>query len=153
MRKSLFLLVFTLHLLACQKNQKPEFLYIENVRMTDYDLKTITVMADAVFDNKAVVGGTLTADNIRVYLNEDQVATLNSEAFNMPAKKRFNVPLTVHIPFKSVDRETKANLLKSILSGAATGSTELQFKGNIKYKILGFSSDYPINYSQKIVLH
>ena len=64
MRKPLLLLIFFGLLISCSVNKKPEFLRVENIKVLASDSESITLTADAFFNNLNNVGGTLQTDEI-----------------------------------------------------------------------------------------
>lgn len=145
-RPLLFLLTFTL-LFNCSVTEKPEFLKLDNIKVIDSNSKRITLSAEALFLNKNDVGGTLKTDNIKVYVNDTEVATIVSDKFDVPRKKNFTIPLTVKIATDSlIDKKSIGGLLSSLISQRL----KVQYKGEIKYKVMGFTSTYLVDEIQDV---
>jgi hypothetical protein len=145
-RLLMFLLTFTL-LFNCSIAKKPEFVRLDNIKVIDSNSKKITLSADALFLNKNDVSGTLKTDNIKVYFNGKEVATIVSDEFNVPRKKNFTIPLTVAVATDSlVDKKSLGGLLSSLISQRL----KVQYKGEIKYKIMGYSSTYSVDEIQDV---
>jgi len=142
----LFSLFFTL-VINCTVTEKPEFVKLENIKVVDSDIKSITLSADALFTNKNDVGGTLKTDDLKVYINDIEVATIVSDEFKVPSKQNFKIPLTVAVATDSiVDKNSLGGLIGSLISQ----KLKVQYKGDIKYKVLGYSSTYTVNETQDI---
>lgn len=147
MKKNAILLTFSLLLLNCSVNEKPEFLGIENIKVLEGDFQIIKVSADAKFRNPNDIGGTLKAEGIKVIINEVETATLYSEEFELPSKDLFTIPLVVDVPTDSVlNQKSLGGLLGSILTETMT----VQYKGDIKYKVFGFSHRYAVDKTEEI---
>ena len=73
-KKLMLISVFFSLLLNCTVTEKPEFIGVENIKVVDSNIKTITLSADANFTNLNDVGGTLKTDDLRVYINDTEVA-------------------------------------------------------------------------------
>jgi hypothetical protein len=117
------------------------------MKVIDSNIQSITLSADALFLNKNDVGGTLKTDNIKVYINDTEVATLISDEFDVPKKQNFKVPLTVAFATDSIiDKKSLGGLLGSLISNRL----KVQYKGDIKYKVLCYSSTYAIDETQDI---
>lgn len=145
-RNILILLIFTL-VFNCTVNEQPEFIGLENIKVVDSNIKNITISADAHFINPNDVEGTLKTDDLKVYINATEVAKFVSEEFKVPSKKDFKIPLTVAIATDSiVDKKSIGGLLGSLISQ----KLEVQYKGEIKYKVFGYSSTYKIDETQNV---
>lgn len=145
-RLTFILLFFTL-LFNCSINEQPEFIGLENIKVLDSNIKNITISADAHFINPNNLGGRLKTDNLKVYINDSEVAKFVSKEFEVPKKKDFKIPLTVSIATDSIiDKKSIGGLLGSLISQ----KLEVQYKGEIKYKVLGYSSTYDVNETQNI---
>lgn len=139
-------LFFTL-LFNCTVNEQPEFIGLENIKVVNSTMKSITLKADALFINPNDVGGILKTDNLKVYINDTEVATVVSDEFNVPSKENFTVPLIVAVATDSIlDNKSLGGLLGSLISQ----KLEVQYKGEIKYKVLGYSSTYTVDETQNV---
>tara|TARA_R100001369_G_scaffold65446_1_gene92626 strand:- start:23825 stop:24265 length:441 start_codon:yes stop_codon:yes gene_type:complete len=142
----MFLLTFTL-VFNCSITEQPEFVRLDNIKVIDSNSKNITLSADALFLNKNDVGGTLKTDDIKVYINDTEVATIVSDEFDVPRKKNFTIPLTVAVATESlIDKKS----LGGLLSGLISQRLKVQYKGDIKYKVLGYSSTYTVDETQEV---
>ncbi|WP_179349731.1 hypothetical protein [Winogradskyella pacifica] len=145
-RPLLFLLTFTL-LLNCAVTKKPEFVRLDNVEIVDSSSKSITLKVDALFLNKNHVGGTLKTDDFRVYINKIEVAKIVSDEFEVPKRENFTIPLTVAVDTeKLVDKSSLGGLLGSLIAQ----NLNVHYKGDIKYKIMGYSSTYTVDEIQDV---
>ena len=150
MIKKLSLLSLTFLLLfSCSFTEYPEFVGVENVKIIDKNFRTFTLSADAHFKNPNDVGGTLKTDKLNVFINDMEVATIVTKAFNVPSKKEFTIPLTVKI---STTKIIDKNNIGGILNSLKSKKINLQYKGAIDYKVAGFSSSYDVDYSEEIVV-
>ena len=103
--------------------------------------------ADALFINPNDVGGSLKTDDLRIYINDKQVATVISEEFEVPKKQNFKIPLTVVVSTDSIiDKKSIGGLFSSLISQ----QMKVQYKGDINYKVFGYSSSYSIDETQNI---
>ncbi|WP_246296934.1 LEA type 2 family protein [Winogradskyella vidalii] len=137
----MFSFTFTL-LFNCSFTQKPEFVRLDNIDVIDSNSKYITLKADALFLNKNDVGGTLKTDELKVYINDLELASVISDEFDVPKRERFTIPLTVRVAIEDI---TDNNNLGSLLGSLLTQSLKVHFKGDIKYKIMGYASTYSVN--------
>lgn len=142
----LFSLIFTL-LLNCSVREKPDFIGLENIQVVDSNSKHITLSAEALFLNKNNVGGSLKTDDLKVYINDIEVASIISDEFDVPSKQNFTIPLTVAVATDSLfDKNSLGGLLGSLISQRL----KVHYKGDIKYKIMGFSSTYTVDEIQDV---
>lgn len=134
----------------CNVKEKPVFIKVENIELTESTLKTVSLKANAVFENPNDVGGTLKSDDISVYVNDAKVAHVSSESFKVPAKKEFTVPLKVNISTDSILSGNSNNLLGNLLNSVLNKEIKIQYKGEIVYKTFGFSYTYPIDKTEMV---
>lgn len=142
MKKLIILLTITVCFLSCSIKEKPEFLRVENIKVTDSNSQFIILTADAFFNNPNSVGGKLETEGITITVNDMEVATVSSEAFDVPSKKDFSIPLSANVPTKKL---LNLNNLSGILNSMLNKSMKVQYKGVIKYKVFGFSHKYEVD--------
>ena len=144
-----FILLFTL-ITGCSVNEQPVFIKVDNVKVSSFKGDTILLKASAFFENPNDVGGTISTDEIKVIINGAEVAQVSSDEFEVPARKEFSIPLTVVVPAKRVFENNKDGVLGGLLTSLLKKSINVQFKGNLKYKVFGFSSEYSVDEIQEI---
>jgi hypothetical protein len=143
----LFISLFFTLLFNCSVTEKPEFIGLENIKVVNPNIQSITLSADALFINTNDVGGTLKTDDLKVFINDTEVAKIVSDEFKVPSKKNFTIPLTVAVATDSIiDKKSLGGLLGSLISQRL----KVQYKGDIKYKVLGYSSTYAIDETQEL---
>lgn len=144
----MFFLTFTL-LLNCTVTEKPEFIKLDNIEVVDANSKNITLKADAFFLNKNDVSGTLKTDDLKVYINDLEVASVISDEFDVPKSKSFAIPITVKVATDSVISDKN---LGSLLGSFISKRLKVHYKGEIKYRIMGYSSTYTVDEIQNVKL-
>lgn len=149
MKNLLYLCGMFLLLTACAVKKKPVFLKIDDVKFVSFKLDTISLQAKAYFKNENDIGGKIATDEIRVSVDDVDVAQVSSEEFKVPANKEFAVPLKVKIPSKKIF-DKKGGFLQGLLNSVLSKKINVRFKGDIKYKVLGFSSTYTIDKTEAI---
>ena len=147
MKKLIILLTITFCFLSCTVKEKPEFLRVENIEVVDSNSKFIILTADAFFNNPNSVGGKLETEGIVITVNDIEVATVSSKAFDVPAKKEFSIPLSANIPTNKI---LNLSNLSGLLNSMLNKSMKVQYKGIIKYKVLGFSHEYTVDETEDI---
>ena len=150
MRKILFLLTVSATILSCSVNEKPVFVAVEQIELEDATSKSITLKANAIFQNPNDVGGSLESDNISVYVNDVKVAHVSSENFKVPAKQEFSIPLRVNVSTDSILKKDGKSILGSLLSTVLNKEIKVQYKGEIVYKTFGFSYTYPVDETEMV---
>ncbi len=148
--KKLIFIPLILLVISCSVKEKPLFVKVDNIEVIDATLETIELTADAYFINKNDVGGTLESKGIEVFVNDISVANVSSEAFKVPAREEFSIPLKVIIPTKEVYEKNKDGLLGGILSSIISQKMKVQYKGTITYSTFGFSYDYEVDRTQDV---
>ncbi len=150
MKKLLYFTLLIFLISSCSVNEQPVFVKVDNVKVSSFSGDTIRLKAEAFFTNPNDVGGKISTDEIKVIVNGAEVAQVSSEEFKVPAREEFIVPLVVVIPAKKVFGNNKNGILGGLLNSLLKKSIKVQFKGDIKYNVLGFSSVYPVDEIQEI---
>ena len=146
-KRILFISLFFTLLFNCSFTEKLEFVGLENIKVVNSNMQSMTLKADALFINPNDVGGTLKTEGLKDFINDTEVASVISEEFDVPSKKNFTIPLTVAVANDSIiDKKSLGGLLGSLISQPL----KVQYKGDIKYKVLGYSSTYAINETQEL---
>lgn len=157
MKKTLSLLLIpiaisTFLFISCKFNERPEFVKVSTIDLVDYSNENITLLADLVFKNPNHVGGTLQADNIKVFVNNIDMGYVNSQDFIIPAQREFTVPIEFEFSYNVIFKDTE-NLLQNVLNVLTDKKLEIRYVGKLTYKFNQFSYDYPLDYSQEISLN
>ncbi|RKE95066.1 LEA type 2 family protein [Ichthyenterobacterium magnum] len=147
MKKLIILSTIALVFFACSVNEKPEFLRVENIKVLESTKDYVTLTADALFINPNDISGQLKTDGIKVFVNDNEMASVSTESFKVPAKKEFSIPLKANIPADSIfSGKSISGLIGSLISQ----KLKVQYVGDIKYKILGFSHTYTIDKTEQV---
>ncbi len=147
MKRLIILSTILILLFSCKVKEKPEFLSIENIEVVESTSKYITITADAIFINPNDIGGHLKTDEIRVFVNDNQLASVSTKSFKVPAKKEFSIPLKANIPTDSIfSNKSLGGLIGSLFSK----KIKVQYKGDIIYKALGFSYTHTIDKTEQV---
>lgn len=147
MKKLVVFFIITTSILSCKVKEKPEFIKIEDIEVTDSNSQFVKLKAKALFKNLNSVGGKLATDSINVFVDGKQMALVTSEEFKVPAKKEFTIPLDIKIETKKLFNK---NNLKGILNSLLGEELKVRLKGDIKYKVLGFSHTYHLDKTEDI---
>ncbi len=150
MKQLIILLVLIFSLSSCV-SKKIEYQKVENIKILALNSESITISADAVFKNPNVLGGKVIPENIIVYLDNNEITTVKSTEFKVPAVKNFAVPLEVTIPFNKLPGNENGGILGAVL-GSLNKTYNVTFKGNIKYRVAGINSNYTINHTESLNL-
>ncbi len=152
MNKAFSILILCVFFFSCNIREKPEFIGVENIDIARASFDTIKLKANAVFKNGNDLGGTLLTDEIKVYIDSIYVATVSSKAFSVPPRDEFTVPLLVKFSTSKLFQEGNGGLFGAILKQVLNNKVEVNFKGDLTYKLAGFSFDYPIDHSEEILI-
>ncbi|WP_375238175.1 LEA type 2 family protein [Aurantibacter sp.] len=149
MKHLLILSTLFLTIFSCTVNKKPEFISVKNIEVTESTSKLITVTADALFSNPNDVSGDIETEGMIVFVNGNEIAHVSSDVFKVPAKKDFTIPLTAKIPTDSLFSN---NNLGGLLGSLFSKKIKVQYKGDIKYKVFGFSHTYAVDKTEDVKL-
>lgn len=151
MKKILLVLLTSVLIISCKFNETPEFVRVSSIYFTDYSPESITLSTDLVFKNPNHVGGILQASDIKVFINNIDMGTLNSPDFIVPKLNDFSVPIEFVFSYKDIFKDPE-NLLENILNAVTEKKLEVRYVGNLTYRLNVFTYDYPLDYSQEISL-
>ena len=147
MRNLIILSTICILFISCSVNEKPQFIGLENIKVLESTSKYVTFTAEAKFINPNDISGELQTDEIKVFVNDNEMASVSSESFEVPAKKEFSIPLKTKVPTDSIfSNKNLSGLLGSLFSK----KVKVQYKGEIKYKVLGFSHYYNIDQTEDV---
>lgn len=141
-----------LGVLSCSQPKKPVFKAVSSIEIKKLGLKNVTVQADALFENPNALSGTLSLDDIHIFVNDLDVGTISSQTFEVPSHTEFTIPIQGSFSFSDIYAHKKQGLLNSILATIQTDSIHIQYKGAIRYHLGSFSYPYKIDTKQSIAL-
>ncbi|MBP0905187.1 LEA type 2 family protein [Mariniflexile gromovii] len=147
MKRLIILSTILLTLFNCSVNEKPEFLGVENIKILESTPEYIILTADALFENPNIIGGELEVSDIKVYVNNSEMASVSSNNFEIPAKKEFSIPLTANVPIDSIFGDEN---LSSLIGSLLTKKIKVNYKGVINYKVLGYSHSYEVDKTEDV---
>lgn len=150
MKKGIILTAVTLLAGGCSVTKKPVFVKVDNIKVIELTNKTVTLGADAFFENPNDVGGKFYTDSIQVWVNGAKLAKVSSEPFRVPAKKEFAIPMVVEVPIKRVFENNRNGIIGGLVNSILNKSVKIQYTGNLYFRTLGFSKTFPINTTQEI---
>ena len=135
---------------SCSVKEYPVFIKVDNVKLISATSDTIRLQANAYFKNPNDVGGKISTDEIKVIINGAEVARVSSDEFKVPARNEFSIPLKVVIPSKRIFENNKNGILGGLINSIFKKSIKVTFKGNLKYKVFGFSNTYPVDMTKDL---
>ena len=127
MKNLLYFSVLLLLISSCTVQKKPVFIKVANVKVVSVTLDTIRLKAKAFFENPNDVGGKISTDEIKVIINDTELAQVSSEEFKVPAivenenfKGTVNIlfvvtnlgelnPIYINSPYKELKNEVNEN--------------------------------------------
>ncbi|WP_298238884.1 LEA type 2 family protein [uncultured Algibacter sp.] len=147
MKRTLVLLIICSTFIRCSVKEKPQFIRVENIKVLESTSRYVTFTADALFMNPNDIGGELKTDEIKVFVNDNEMASVSTESFKVPAKKEFSIPLKTKVPTDSIfSNKSIGGLIGSLFSR----KVKVQYKGAIVYKVFGFSYTYNIDKTEDV---
>ncbi len=149
-RKGLIFFVTVFFLTSCVVNKKPDFIKVDGIKIVDVTSERITIKAAAHFNNPNDIGGKLETKGVKVFVNNVEMAEVRSEQFIVPANKEFAVPMFVDIPIDKLKGKKGKDFLENLIETLLNQNMEVQFKGKLKYKVLGYSNYYDIDQTETV---
>jgi len=150
MRKGLVFLVIVFFLVSCSVKKKPIFVNVDTIKIVDVTPEKVSISAFAHFENPNDVGGKLETKGIKVLINGVEMAEVSSEIFKVPARKKFAVLMLVEIPLEELQKKLNKNFLENLIGTLLNQKMKVQFKGQIKYKVLGYSNYYDVDEEETV---
>jgi hypothetical protein len=147
MKKLIILSTICIAFISCSVNEKPQFIGVENIKVLESTSKYVAFTADALFKNPNDIGGELQTDEIKLFVNDNEMASVSTESFKVPAKKEFTIPLKTKVPTDSLfSNKSIVGLIGSLFSK----KVKVQYIGDITYRALGFSYTYNIDKTEDV---
>ncbi|QOD60818.1 LEA type 2 family protein [Polaribacter haliotis] len=150
MKKLLYFISLILLLVGCSVKKEPIFIKVDNVKILSFAGDTIKLKADAFFENPNDVSGKITTEDIKILVNEVEVAEVFSEEFKVPARNEFSIPLMAHIPTKNLLNTGKGGALGGLLNSLISNKVNVRIKGKLEYIVFGFTKEFLIDKKQEI---
>lgn len=145
--KKLLAFAFVCVFVSCSVKETPEFVGVRNIKVIESTKTFVTIKGEGLFRNPNDIGGKLKADGIKVYVNGNEMATVTSESFEVPAKEEFTIPLLVNIPTDSIfSNKNIGGLIGSLFSQ----KIQVKYQGKIKYEVFGFLHSYTVDETENI---
>ena len=150
MKKALYFLSICIVCFSCSINKEPVFIKIDNLEVISYATDTIKLRAIAFFENPNDVGGKITTENLKILVNDTEVAQIFSEEFKVPAKREFSIPLLANIPTKNLLNSDKNGLLGGLINSFLTKKVNVRIQGDLQYSYFGLKKDFLVDKTQEI---
>ncbi|MEZ4888621.1 MAG: LEA type 2 family protein [Chitinophagales bacterium] len=138
-------LIFT----ACEGPKDIVFQSMNNVRVTDFANKMITIEADAVLHNPNLVSVNLVATDVILSVEGAEVgrAVQTVESVSIPAMSDFSVPLSTEFALKKLG---KGGILGTALSVLTKKNVEVHYKGTVTVRVMDIDFDIPVDYKREV---
>ncbi|MGJ8745984.1 LEA type 2 family protein [Polaribacter sp.] len=150
MKNLFYFSVLCLLITSCTVKEKPIFKMIDDVRVVSFSGDTVRLKANAIFENPNDVGGKISTDKMKLFVNEEEVAQVFSDEFKVPARKEFSIPLTAVVPTKKLLSGNKGGFLEGLLNSVINKSVKVQIKGKLTYKMFGYRGTYDIDTTEDV---
>ena len=152
MKNKLYFLVLVLVLSSRSLQKEPVFIKVDNLKVLSIAADIIKLKAIAFFENPNNVGGSISTDEIKIYVNDTEVAQVFSEKFKVPAKDNFSIPMTAYIPTKNILSSNKNGVLGGLLNSLLIKKVKVRIKGNLHFSVFGFKKEFLVDKTQEIKL-
>lgn len=150
MKRGLYFLGLFLLIYSCSVKNPPEFIKVDAIELVSISSDSIHLQAKAYFKNPNIVGGKISTDEIKVFVNDVDVAKVSADEIEVPARKEFTVPLKVVIPSKRIFENNKRIFLGGLINSILKSKVKVQFKGKLKHSVFGFKTDFLIDKTEEI---
>ncbi|NCT09487.1 MAG: hypothetical protein GW772_05330 [Flavobacteriia bacterium] len=152
MKKVVIFFGFFLIFYSCSVKKSPVFLKVDDFKIINIASDTIRLGANAYFNNPNDVSGNIYTNNLKVFINEADVAQVSSDVYKVPARKDFAIPLKIAIPSKRFFENTKNGILGGLFNTLMNKPVKVQLKGKLDYVVLGFKKEFIIDKTEEIII-
>jgi len=135
---------------SCDLQKQLIFIKVDHLQVLSYDRDTIKLKAAVFFKNPNDIGGSISADSLFVFVNGAKLAQVSPGSYKIPARREFSIPLKVEIPTRRIFENNKNGILGGLLDAVLAKSIKVQFKGELEYRILGYTNRYLIDKTEEI---
>ena len=125
--------------------KNPEFKNADNIRVLSINQSEVRVATDLHFFNPNVIGGTISKIDLNVFVDETEVAKVNSEAFEFSGDSDFTTTIMTKIPHKELFGSNAKQLLGSIINSALNKKAKVAYKGQITFSFGDFEYNYDLD--------
>lgn len=145
-----FLLVAISTLSSCTLREKPTFVSIEKINLDKVSSEEITFKASAIFKNPNSIGGEISSETIKIFVDSISVGQLYPSNFNVPAKNEFSIPLEGRLSTKKIMGRNSNDLLSNLINIVTSQKVAITFKGDLIFKKGLFKHTYHLNETNDI---
>lgn len=145
-----FLLVAISTLSSCTLREKPTFVSIEKINLDKVSSEEITFKASAIFKNPNSIGGEISSETIKIFVDSIPVGQLYPSSFNVPAKNEFSIPLEGRLSTKKIMGRNNNDLLSNLINIVTSQKVAITFKGDLIFKKGLFKHTYHLNETNDI---
>lgn len=141
-----YVLLIIIFISSCKRpEQEPQFLRIDNIKVTEVKGNEALLNADAYFYNPNDVNMKLKKVDVDVIIENRKIGTINhSLKTKIPAKSEFKIPLDATFNLGDI------GLLNSIISILGGKKVKVHYSGYITVSMYGFSSKIPVKYDDEV---
>jgi len=129
-----FCVLLSLSLISCKVSEKPNFITVENIELQNISAKDVSFKANAIFENKNVIGGTIITDSIQVFADNLWIGNIIAEPFKIPAKDTFSVPLQGNFSTAKLLNQNAGDLLSNVINMFKKRKVDLTLRGDLLFK-------------------
>ena len=152
MKPTWFTVALLTLLAGCAAPEKPEFIQMRNVMLSDVSQGMITLTSDAVYNNPNPFGGNMNRTDIKVSVNDMDIGTITQEdEIEIPANGEFVIPLTIRFPFDEVfNSNNEKSLIKGVLNALLDKKAKVHYEGKATFKLAGIEVPVPVSYDEEV---
>lgn len=150
MKNTFYFLVLLTLIYSCSVKKPPVFKKIDNVKILSFKSDTIRLKADVFFENPNDVGGKISTDDLKIIVDNTEVAQVIAEEFKVPAKKEFSMPIFANIPAKNLFDSNKKGILGSLINSLLTNKINVRIKGKLEYVVFGFQKEFLVDKTEEL---
>lgn len=144
--KNTLLVILSFVLVSCGRpDQEPEFLGMNNIRITKVTGKEAILKAEANFYNPNDQSVRLKEVKVDIEVDNKLVGVIDEQMrLKIPAKDKFSVPLSASFDIRDL------GLLNGIISVLGGKTINVHYKGYVRVSVHGYPTKVPVDFEEEI---
>ncbi|MEQ9306285.1 MAG: LEA type 2 family protein [Marinoscillum sp.] len=144
--KNTLLVILSFVLVSCGRpDQEPDFLGMNNIRVTKVTGKEAILKAEANFYNPNDQSVRLKEVKVDIEVDNKLVGVIDEQMrLKIPAKDKFSVPLSASFDIRDL------GLLNGIISVLGGKTINVHYKGYVRVSVHGYPTKVPVDFEEEI---
>ena len=144
MNKLIIGLLVIISITNCTVTSEPDFLKLDEYKITGLNKKVINLGTNAYFHNPNDIGCEVVSTDINVLINGLEVSKVSQvKSISLEAGNDFFIPLLTSVPLEKISKDRKG-ILGGMLTTLLNKNLKVKYQGVVTLKKLGIEFDIDI---------